>query len=445
MLSYEHWQLIFMGMVGMIMLFTGMQFYQMRSRIYGYYFLYMLFWLIYFYLRNHLFGQSLNEFARVGPPMAAYIMYFLFAILLIDFKTLQPQVYKALIITCYYLFGYIIFDFILCFIFKAFTIHEFIHNLVRFYLIVFSIYGISKVFNVNNKLTVYFLIGSFMVVAGSATAMILSIIKLDDYVFEPLFYMQVGIVLELLCFSLGLGYRQKLITEEKAMVEQALIVERKQHHIEKLEAIIETQQNERRRVASELHDDLGPGLTTIRFLAEKISIDVNKNTVFNDLSIISKKSSELIDNMQHIIWMMNKTSIKLDELVSYIRAYSFQYLDENNLSLIFNCPEEIPVINLTNDQRRNIFLSIKECLHNIVKHSLTKSVEIQISINQILEIIIVDFGQGFLMSEKEKSGNGLKNMKNRMNSINCQMEINSSIGDGTIIKFILDLMKLKDF
>ena len=435
MLTSDSWLLVFVGMVGMMMLFTAMQFYLLRTRIYGYYVLYMLCWLVYFIGRDLIDDTTpLYEFIRVAPAMLAYLMYYQFANLFIDMQQNSPLVYRMFILTSYILLCYVAFDFLLCFVLKAFWLHEVLHNAVRLYMIVVSVYGIFRIYNPKNILVLYFLIGSLCVVLGSTAAMVTSILWKDyvynpDFISQPLFFMQVGILTELLCFSLGLAYKQQLIEKEKILIEQSLEQERKQYQIEKLQTIVETQQQERIRVAAELHDDIGSGLSGIRFLSEKI---LAKLPDLPDVKKISVKSKELVDNMKQIVWMMSDNETQLDDLMIYLRVYAAQYLEENNLLLTFEEPVQVPVIRLENEQRRHIFLAFKECLHNIVKHAQATRVVIAIETASSLKISVSDNGRGFQAGNG--TGNGLKNMHKRMQAVKGRFELVSVTGTQVIFE-----------
>jgi signal transduction histidine kinase len=86
--------------------------------------------------------------------------------------------------------------------------------------------------------------------------------------------------------------------------------------------------------------------------------------------------------------------------------------------------------------RRHIFLSIKEVLHNIVKHANAKSITIQIEKKSAVVITIKDDGQGFKeRPEGYLGGNGLKNIEQRMQKIGGQMTITQD--QGTQITFTI--------
>mgnify|MGYP003341365159 CR=1 FL=1 len=100
-------------------------------------------------------------------------------------------------------------------------------------------------------------------------------------------------------------------------------------------------------------------------------------------------------------------------------------------------PENIPDLDISGDRRRNIFLCVKESLHNIVKHSDATQVTIKIGLGKELIIEISDNGVGIEKGKISHFGNGLKNMKRRMESIGGYFLIGS--GEGTLTTLGLPL------
>ena len=206
--------------------------------------------------------------------------------------------------------------------------------------------------------------------------------------------------------------------------------------LERARLILEKQtaiQEERTRISGDLHDDLGAGLSTIRFLAEKIK-QAKIVVPPPELERIQETSDELTDKMNEIIWAMSEQHDTLDDLLSYTRAYIATYCDEHGLSYHLQFPQEVPHTFVNGQVRRNIFLSIKESLHNIVKHAKANNVYIDIHLNQCLSICIRDDGKGVSQQPLNlKSGHGLGNMKKRIDTLGGTFSIR--IDPGVIVEF----------
>jgi signal transduction histidine kinase/ligand-binding sensor domain-containing protein len=209
--------------------------------------------------------------------------------------------------------------------------------------------------------------------------------------------------------------------------------------LEKQKAILEKQQaveKERTRIATDMHDDLGAGLSTIRFLSEKVKRNSFSDVTKNDAEKIVTNSNDLVQKMNEIIWAMNEKNDTLEDLLYYTRSYAVEYCEENNLICETRLPQKITAAVVSGEIRRNVFLTVKESLHNIVKHSNAEKVTINFTIDTALLVTIKDNGKGF--SENGKgSGNGLRNMQKRMESVNGSFEIIDT--NGVMVKIKVPL------
>src|SRR5438270_9209732 len=126
--------------------------------------------------------------------------------------------------------------------------------------------------------------------------------------------------------------------------------------------------------------------------------------------------------MNEIVWSMNQNYNSLEDLVSYIRQQSAVWMERPGLNYEMDIPETIPDINRSGEVRRNIYLVVKEALHNVLKHSGAACVQLRIDFSKGLFIRISDDGAGF-GANRSRWGNGLTNMKERMKSIGGRFEI----------------------
>lgn len=206
--------------------------------------------------------------------------------------------------------------------------------------------------------------------------------------------------------------------------------------LEKEKVILERQQaieKERTRIATDMHDDLGAGLSRIKFLSETIGIKKQKQLPFEeDISKIREYSHEMIDKMGEIVWALNEKNDSISDLLSYTRSYTVEYLSQSGIRCSIDSPEFFPTAFVNGEFRRNIFLSVKEALHNIVKHAQANQVTIIIKIDPFLCISIMDDGIGFDQAKTRPYSNGLINIKKRMTDIGGVVEIENN--NGTTIK-----------
>jgi signal transduction histidine kinase/streptogramin lyase len=208
--------------------------------------------------------------------------------------------------------------------------------------------------------------------------------------------------------------------------------------LEKQMAILEKQQaveKERTRIATDIHDDLGSGLSRIHYLGETIRAKkMQKESILPEIEKISRFSDEMVDKMNEIIWALNEKNDTLDATVSYIRSFAVEYLSENNLEYNIVIPENIPYFIVKGETRRNVFLTVKECLHNIVKHAEATQATIDIQLNRDLVITISDNGKGINWDKMRPFSNGILNIKKRMQETGGTVEFKSDRGTMVILK-----------
>ncbi|MEO7394004.1 MAG: ATP-binding protein, partial [Chitinophagaceae bacterium] len=186
-------------------------------------------------------------------------------------------------------------------------------------------------------------------------------------------------------------------------------------------------EKERTRIATDMHDDLGAGLSTIRFLSEKVKRNSFSEVTKNDTDKIVFNSNELMQKMNEIIWALNEKNDTLEDLLFYARSYAVEYCDENNLQCETLLPETVPICIVSGEVRRNVFLTIKESLHNIIKHAAAKHVSINFSVDKNLVITVKDDGKG-MTKNKGHEGNGLRNMQKRIESVGGTFKVQNING-----------------
>lgn len=207
--------------------------------------------------------------------------------------------------------------------------------------------------------------------------------------------------------------------------------------IEKQRAVLEKQravQNERDRIAYDMHDDLGSGLTKISYLSKEVLRKMGDQA---ELNRINATSLELVKNMSELIWAMKVENDSLLDLLSYLRHYAMEYFESNRIAIQIEIDELEEDEQISGEIRRQVFLVFKEALHNIVKHAQTGKVFIQIQMDKgRMRISVRDFGKGFQSDgvEKPGSGNGMKTMQERIRKLNGTMQILHR-GDGVELIF----------
>ena len=154
-----------------------------------------------------------------------------------------------------------------------------------------------------------------------------------------------------------------------------------------------------------------------------------------EIDKISDSANDLLNKMNAIIWSMNSSNDTLPNLVSYIRSYAITYFENLDIKCRIDINDEVPEKELYGEKRRNIFLTVKEALNNIVKHSKATAVVIDFSFEKNICIKIQDNGIGINHNKLREFGNGLKNMRKRMESMGGNFETHNNVG--TTIKLCI--------
>jgi signal transduction histidine kinase len=196
---------------------------------------------------------------------------------------------------------------------------------------------------------------------------------------------------------------------------------------------LEGQLQERGRISKEIHDELGSSLTSISLLTEvlKKRLDARSSP---EVYKISDTSAEMVDKMNEIIWALNTSNDTINSLTAYMRKFANNFLQDANIELEFlesNIPENQP---LEGTVRRHIYLTVKEAINNVVKHSGAKKVVMNVDAASGLHIQIKDDGKGIDPELKQGFGNGLANMRKRMEEIGGSFNIESK--NGTVIRLM---------
>lgn len=192
----------------------------------------------------------------------------------------------------------------------------------------------------------------------------------------------------------------------------------------------------RGRIARDLHDDMGSTLSTINILSEMAKMKVNKDTekTREYISKISDNSNRMMEAMDDIVWSINPMNDSMQRITARMREFATGVLEAKDIEVSFRVDEKVKDLRLGMECRRDFFLIFKEAVNNIAKYSQAKHASIDISIQgPRLIMLIKDNGIGFNV-EQADSGNGLTNMQKRAESIKSQLKIESTPGEGTMVR-----------
>lgn len=196
------------------------------------------------------------------------------------------------------------------------------------------------------------------------------------------------------------------------------------------QSIIEAEEQERRRIAADLHDNIGAYASAIRADVENITLGSNKEGALQNLQ---QHSHEIINSLRDTIWVLNKEHITITGISDRVKNY-ISKLAPSYSNVTINLNETIDNdIRISSNQALNIFRIVQEAIHNALKHSQADTITITIESSTLPPVInIMDNGVG--ISPGNLAGNGLLNMKSRAAESNLILTTkHNEEGAGTVI------------
>lgn len=199
-------------------------------------------------------------------------------------------------------------------------------------------------------------------------------------------------------------------------------------------------QQVRNRIATDLHDDIGSALTNISILSElsrKYLLQKDQAGVFLDR--IKEEVANSGQALDDIVWSINAKNDTLEQTVVRMRRYVAELFDAANITYSLQLDEQFEQYKLNMEQRRDCFLIFKESINNIYKHACAQHVHIKVWIDKShLFMTIKDDGKGFDITAATH-GNGIKNIRNRIQKWKGSLTINSVGGKGTVTEVAMPM------
>jgi signal transduction histidine kinase/ligand-binding sensor domain-containing protein len=200
-------------------------------------------------------------------------------------------------------------------------------------------------------------------------------------------------------------------------------------------------ERERERIARDIHDDLGAGLTQI-MLQSSLARRESEGRMQTDLTQISETARDLVRTMDEIVWAINPENDTLDGLVTYLGKFVQDFLATAKLRCRLDLPAEVPAIAVPAETRHHLFLALKEVLNNVIKHAQANEAFFQLQFQPgAFTLIIKDNGTGFTPGlpgaanrDRIASGQGLRNLASRLAAMGGTCTVTSAPGQGTRVE-----------
>jgi signal transduction histidine kinase/ligand-binding sensor domain-containing protein len=192
----------------------------------------------------------------------------------------------------------------------------------------------------------------------------------------------------------------------------------------------------RKRIATDLHDDVGSSLTRISLLSEVVQQRLNGDdpALVAPLSSIAGLSRELVDSMSDIVWAINPNKDHLSDLSQRMRHFASDVFTARQVAFQFHTPDPEHDTGLGANVRRELFLVFKEAVNNVVRHSGCSEADLELRAEpNALVLRVRDNGRGFQPGGNGLGGHGLPSMRARTEGLGGQLEIVSEPGQGTTV------------
>jgi len=206
-------------------------------------------------------------------------------------------------------------------------------------------------------------------------------------------------------------------------------------------------ERDRARIAKDIHDDVGAGLTQITLLTELARREPAQTEA--NLERITQSARKLTKAMDEIVWAVDPQHDTVAGLLDYISAYAEDYLRVAEVRCRMDLPVELPLTRVDAELRYNLFLALKEVLNNIVKHARATEVWLRLRLaTGQLTLEIEDNGRGLpapgglASTERLSSGSGLGNLEQRLSAVGGRCAIHSTAGKGTRVELTVFLKNM---
>jgi ligand-binding sensor domain-containing protein/signal transduction histidine kinase len=211
-------------------------------------------------------------------------------------------------------------------------------------------------------------------------------------------------------------------------------------------------EQERHRIARDLHDEMGAKLCRISFLSEHAQRnDEAHGEVRDQINTIADASRELLHTLDEIVWAVNPHNDTLEHVASYLNQYAQNYFHNTGIGCELDMPEQFELHPISSQTRHHLFLAVHEAFTNILKHSGAAQARVVMTcVDSTFTVCVEDNGKGFQLAPPPGRGpdsggtaDGLRNMRHRLEDVGGGCRIESAPGRGTTIWFVIPLNPTK--
>ncbi|MEO5592224.1 MAG: 7TM diverse intracellular signaling domain-containing protein [Chitinophagaceae bacterium] len=432
MKKFEHRFYFSFGIItGLLFLFAILNLYlyfSVKEKIHLYYCLYTAA-MLFFLLKNEgLDGEFLGLDSAVGyrstcmagvAGLAVGLLLHVVQLFLINLRK-AGILFKALSFMKWFIFIAAIIQFIVFYMQPANIIEWFVYEVAnKTGLLAFPLILISCIYSTlkGYKPALFLLAGITLFLAGGIARSLF--IGAKGFIFPPSLF-EIGLVAEVFIISFGLMYRYNQYKKEKEHFKKELELQQ----IEVGKQLLLTQEAEQKRIAQDLHDELGGSLGALKMTLQSFNLpDEQANTLNRLVDTASSNTRNIAHNLMPPEFENTSLEELLDKFYQRVNTegvINFHFLSTGTTHRLNKQDELI------------IYRIIMELTNNIIKHAGATEATIQlIYYETYLELMAEDNGKGF--AEKKSDGIGLKSIKSRIDYLRGKLNIDSANRGTTIM------------
>jgi signal transduction histidine kinase len=198
--------------------------------------------------------------------------------------------------------------------------------------------------------------------------------------------------------------------QRKQQIQLLLMLEKEKRISEK--AVLDAEENERKRIAADLHDNLGAYAASIASNIDQIKISPAEKSNISAMQELRNNSQSIVSQLNDTIWVLKKDALSLTAISDRLKIF-IQRIQSSYPDVKIDVFENILTDHLLPpSQAFHLFQVLQEAVNNALRHSNGKQISVTIESNHSWKITVADDGKGFATG-MNKEGNGLTNMKNR--------------------------------
>ncbi|MFC2176180.1 7TM diverse intracellular signaling domain-containing protein [Bacteroidota bacterium] len=413
----------YFGMLLLILLYSLLIYVIQRKSTYLWYAIYVLFLALYLFVYVgygfqviYPWSATVNNTARMTLIILVMISHIRFSQFFLQLSVYLPKINKVYNVVSVLCMLIICWGFIVAEPFPVYRIWgiNMVYSIISITIILLVV-ALIKTYKVQRS-SVIFYIGAFSMNIFAFVLVVLEeygLIELNNWPLSPMF---IGLFFEIIIFSIGLSYRSRLISDDRErLLGSILTLNRKA-----VNAYIEGVEGEKKRVASELHDDISSRLALLKRSVE--SSEQNQHLV--------DTLADMSERVRKISYNLNPVALDEDSFLEQLRKLVAEHR-LNGLNVVlqaFSLSKTLP-----KTTGLELYRIVQEALENIQKYASAKRVDVQLFQHDgELLLAIEDNGKGF-DQDAVKTGMGTRNMRTRAKRMGGTFDISSAPSKGTSI------------